>query len=212
MFSRELWYGNFGLDVRLLQQFLNRNGFGSFVCTGFYGEKTIKAVQALQRKYNISPDKGYFGTKTRAKVLELISDENRESIYKVAKSFIGLDVTPDDIVPDEYDCSDTVCTLLKKAGFNVGDFPLTTRLYEYLLNSKEWNVVNEYKRGDVIISPTGYGNGNISNGHVGIISDNGKIMSNSSVDGILRENYTIDSWNYRYKNKGGFPVVYFRKL
>src|SRR3954462_12894985 len=56
--------------------------------------------------------------------------------------------------------------------------------------------------GDIVISPTGYGNGSMPNGHVGIIGDNGQIMSNNSATGLWDIHFTLASWKARYVDQG----------
>lgn len=212
MFNRDLYINSFGKDVKELQKILTKMGFGSFMATGYFGTKTWDAVKSFQKAYKIEPALGFFGPITRAKINEILSDTNREHLYYVAKECVGTDVTPEDLVPDEVDCADTVCTILNLAGFDIGYYPYTLNLYKALKNSPHWiQIFDNYKRGDVIISPTSLGNGTIT-GHTGFISDNGKIISNSSSDGIVRENYTLDTWRKRYVEKGGLPLFVFRKL
>jgi hypothetical protein len=68
-------------NVKILQQFLNRNGFtvatkgaGSpgFETT-YFGPATTRAVILFQREYNIYPVAGYVGPLTRAKINAMIS-------------------------------------------------------------------------------------------------------------------------------------------
>jgi hypothetical protein len=37
-------------------------------------------------------------------------------------------------------------------------------------------------------------------------------MSNSSATGLWTNNYTITSWVARYRDKGGYPIYFFRKI
>lgn len=210
-FTRDLHYGNIGLDVRNLQIALTKLDYANLTGTGFFGEKTMQAVSAFQIANNITPTKGYFGTKTRAILLDKLSNMNRERLYITAVSCLGTDVTPDDIVPDEYDCADTVNQVFYKT-FNefIGGGASTYSMYRSLGDVSRFDRVDIPKCGDIIISPTGYGNGNLSNGHVGIVGQSGVIMSNNSYIGLFEENYTLDSWKARYGDKGGYPIAYFR--
>lgn len=215
-FSRDLQYGSFSLpygDVWNLQLGLQELGYGVFTPTGFFGSKTQDAVSRFQTDNGITPISGYFGPKSIIAFTTALafSRLHRLKIFSTALALVGTDVTPEDIVPDEYDCSDTVCTILAKAGFPVGNFPLTTDLFKYLTHSKDWSRVYEPYTGDIIISPTGWGSGQLSNGHVGIVGENSKIYSNSSATGLLTQNYTLVSWKARYVDIGQFPMLYFRK-
>jgi len=147
---------------------------------------------------------------------------NRLILYAEALKCIGTDASPNDVAPDEVGCAETVSDILIYAfGTKVGiSFTLSTNtLYKELLASKAFIQVDQPLEGDIIISPTGYGNGNLSNGHTGIVGqidntnrDNSIIMSNDSATGKFLENYTLGKWKARYKALGGYPVAFFRKI
>lgn len=212
IFKRDLKFGNVGNDVRELQIVLKKLKLGDFVCTGFFGNKTLRGVVDFQERQGLQMS-GYFGIQSRTAMEKIISDEQRENIYFEARSSLDNDVTPKDIVPDEYGCAEAVTAIVTKA---LGSFPegsiSTYQMYRSFLSSPNWIKVDVPLRGDIVISPTGYGNGKLSNGHVGICGMDGKIMSNSSADGLFKENYTIASWKDRYVTIGGYPVCYFRKV
>jgi hypothetical protein len=73
-FTRDLYTGVMGEDVRLLQQYLNTHGFVIAATgagspgkeTAMYGALTRKAVAAYQKANGIAPALGYFGPLTRA--------------------------------------------------------------------------------------------------------------------------------------------------
>ncbi len=72
---------------------------------------------------------------------------------------------------------------------------------------------SEVVPGTIIISPTGLGtNPQMPHGHVGIVSSDGKIMSNTSATGLWMENYDLVSWHERYAVGGGYPVKFFKKI
>lgn len=134
-----------------------------------------------------------------------------EILYKKAKESIGRDMAP---LHNIFGCAEAVnniafLSLRRPIGGDVS----TYRMIKALKNTpSRFKPVSyrEAKRGDIIISPTGYGSGELKNGHVGIISDDWKIMSNNSYNGLWEENYTWDSWVDRYRKKGGFPVYLFQ--
>lgn len=66
-FSRNLFYGCSGDDVSWLQTILRieLKDQIDFEPISYFGVKTLKAVRALQKKYHIMPDYGFFGEKTR---------------------------------------------------------------------------------------------------------------------------------------------------
>lgn len=71
--SRDLYLGLKGKDIEFLQQFLANEGvYPEKYITGYFGPLTKKAVIRFQQKYNIFPQLGYVGPKTRAKINELI--------------------------------------------------------------------------------------------------------------------------------------------
>lgn len=147
---------------------------------------------------------------------------NRLVLYDEALKCIGTDASPNDVAPDEVGCAETVSDLLIGAfGYNVGiAFTVSTNtLYKELLASRSFIQVDRPLEGDIIISPTGYGNGGLSNGHVGIMDtidntnfDNSLIMSNDSATGKFLQNYTLGRWKARYQQIGKYPVAFFRKL
>lgn len=73
---RDLRRGMFGEDVRLLQKFLNSNGFmvaeagpGSLgLETTFFGARTEDALARYQKTHGIAPTSGYFGPITRTHI------------------------------------------------------------------------------------------------------------------------------------------------
>jgi Putative peptidoglycan binding domain len=80
IFTRDLQLHDTGVDVRMLQQFLNNNGFlvsqtgpgspGNE--TTYFGVKTLVALVSFQKSAGIVPAKGYFGPITRALLGKLI--------------------------------------------------------------------------------------------------------------------------------------------
>lgn len=136
-------------------------------------------------------------------------------LFITAVCSLGTDASPNDVAPDEYGCAETVDTIHKKAfGLYVGGrLTLSTAvLYSILKTSRKWRKVDDPTPGCIVISPTGYGSGALSNGHVGIVSADGKIMSNTSATGRFEENYTLDTWRKRYVAVGGFPMDFFQKV
>ena len=138
----------------------------------------------------------------------------KPTLYDVAKANLGIDVTPKDEVDDEYACAHVVTTLMRMVYPETPIITGTATLYEWLLKQPTWKQTDAPDVGDIIISPTSYGNGSIS-GHVGILMENNLIASNNSAGvykGKLSENFTRETWNARYKVKGGFPVYHFTRV
>lgn len=136
-----------------------------------------------------------------------------DRIYKYACTKLGIDASPNDLAPDELGCAETVTTILHALFADVPILLGTNQLFSFLKQSAKFSQVQNPLPGDVIISPTGFGGFNgITNGHTGIVGQNGVIMSNSSATGNFEQNYTIDTWSARYKIKGGYPVCFFRRI
>lgn len=140
---------------------------------------------------------------------------NRLTLFDVAIQALGTDASPNDVAPDELGCAETVYDILAKAfPLKVG-FPFTVStnlLYKGLEESVLYTRIDSPLEGDIVISPTGYGTGGLSNGHVGIKGELDKIMSNSSASGTFEENYTMDTWKARYVGLGGYPIFFFRRI
>lgn len=137
----------------------------------------------------------------------------RGRFYLGALSAINTDASPNDLAPDELGCAETVNAIHRKVfGFEIGGGLSTNKLYKALESSSLWMRVDQPLSGDICISPSGYGNGNLSNGHVGIMTPDQGIMSNDSATGKFIENYTLSSWRARYQGIGGYPVALFRRI
>jgi len=141
---------------------------------------------------------------------EQLSDQLREKIYETACACIGEDVSP---VQGAYGCAESVNTVVERAiGVPVGGQYSTYWMYMTLKDSLKWMEVSEgdSEYGDIIISPTGFGNRKIlPNGHVGILAKGASVMSNNSETSLWEQNYTITTWKERY-GKAGYPVKFYR--
>lgn len=145
--------------------------------------------------------------------IEQIKPLPREILYEGAKMWLGKDITPEDSTPDEYDCAETVNQIHRVIfGDEIGGTVSTDNMYHCLLQRKDFIQIEFPLQGDIIISPTGHGNGRLKNGHVGIVGENGYILSNNSSTGKLEEYYTLSTWKDRYVTLGGFPMKFFRKV
>lgn len=153
-------------------------------------------IVALLRDYFSKPDPGASG-----------------KLYMIALTCLGVDASPNDIAPDEYGCAETVNAIHTRAfGAPIGGDVSTYRLYSAIRVHSRFIGSDTPRRGDIVLSPSGYGNGKLSNGHVGIVGDNGVIMSNDSKTGLFTENFTLDSWRKRYVDLGGYPMLFFRRV
>ena len=131
-------------------------------------------------------------------------------LHEVAISCLGLDMT---VYEKELGCAETINNVVFKTfGDYAGGNLSTYRMYHSIKNNRKFIEVKQSLPGDIVLSPTGHGNGKIKNGHVGIVSFGGKILSNDSKTGRFMPNYDFKSWNKRYKVKGGFPVLFYRRI
>lgn len=139
----------------------------------------------------------------------------QKRLFVTAACSLGTDASPNDVAPDEYGCAETVDTIHRKAlgTFITGTLTLSTAvLYKHFLKGGAW-VESAGEPGDIVISPTGWGtNPAMPNGHVGYVSIDRKIMSNSSATGMFEENYNLDTWRERYVVKGGYPMKFYKKI
>lgn len=138
---------------------------------------------------------------------------NRLIFFHAALSTLGKDIVPDSVVEDELACAAVVNAIHEKAfGFPIGGDVSTYRMYAALKQNKYFYRVDEPLEGDIIISPTGFGNLKVMTGHVGIVGERGKVMNNSSSTGKFVEFYTLDSWKKRWADMGGYPIYYYRRV
>lgn len=137
---------------------------------------------------------------------------NGNKLYEFCKKS-GLNNNWCQLGNKEVGCAETVRNLVMSATaipiINQG-MSSTAKLYKVLKNDRRFFSVEEPLAGDIIISPTIGGSGKLTNGHTGIVGENGNIMSNDSRNGLLKQNYTLDSWKKRYVDKGGYKMEFFR--
>ena len=124
----------------------------------------------------------------------------------------GTDFTEDWVCPDDVSCSFAVTTILKEIDPTFPIITGTATLDAYLTSSSKFERVLEPEAGDIVVSPTGQGNGVLPNGHTGFYINTTEIMSNDSNSGLWQKNYTRDTWRNRYHYKGGMPVRLYRKI
>lgn len=134
-------------------------------------------------------------------------------LYLGALTCLNTEASPNDLAPDELGCAETINAIHRKVfGFEIGGGLSTNRMYKVLDRSPLFLRIDQPSEGDLVISPTGYGNGRLPNGHVGIVSKDGMIMSNDSKTGLFVENYSLNTWKDRYVGQGGYPVCFFRRI
>lgn len=135
----------------------------------------------------------------------------KKTLLQHAQDSLGIDITPDDMIPDTVACAITMSTLLRKVD---PTFPLVAgswTLWDILEHRADYARVVVPTPGTIIISPTGTGNGTIP-GHVGIFMEDMTIASNDSNTGKFMKNYTLNTWMERYGKKGGFKSYLYKKV
>jgi hypothetical protein len=123
-------------------------------------------------------------------------------IYQTGKKYLGKDIA---LTQQELGCSEAVNYIFKQAiGKEIGGDYSTYRMYLCLKKDERFEKVASPAKGDIIISPTGFGKGN---GHVGIMSDGNKIMSNNSYTFLWDEHLDLITWK---KFFASFPIEFYR--
>jgi hypothetical protein len=108
-------------------------------------------------------------------------------------------------------CVYAVDTIVANAtGINVTDSLSTIELNKALASSQNFyyagSDLKQTRKGDIVVSPTVGTN----RGHTGIVSEDGGggIISNSSSQGKITENYTATTWQNYYEGKGLQTYIY----
>lgn len=151
-----------------------------------------------------------------AKALALRSTIRMWRLYDEAKKALGEDLTK--IAPDMLGCAESVSRIIQRAvpDLNFPTLTSTTQLYNHFEKSPSFKQVDTPVYADIILAPTGFGNGKVSNGHVGIV---GKftaydgtpwVMSNTSDSGFWEANMTVGSFTRYYQGRGGYPILFYR--
>lgn len=130
------------------------------------------------------------------------------SLLEESLRHIGTDASPIDRADDVLGCAESVTEILKKIRPNTPIILATWILNDYLKNHKGYRRVYIPMPGNIIISPTGAGNGSIR-GHVGIVGRKDVIMANVSDSGKWMASYTIESWKARYEDRGGIDTIFY---
>jgi len=136
----------------------------------------------------------------------------REILYKVSVDSLGKEMSPQDLADDEVACVESLEGVIKKAfGFYVGGKTpiLATWIFlDALRKDDRFEEVSKGQPGDIILCPTGSGNGRIR-GHVGILG-NHNIMSNNSYTSLWDASFTHETWYQRYEVRGDLDTHIFR--
>ncbi|MCR2833467.1 hypothetical protein [Parerythrobacter lacustris] len=137
----------------------------------------------------------------------------REVLYQVAFTSLGRRMGLDTNIPKEVNCANAithVMTLAGVKGLPGKGIPGTSTLYDWLRKSVEFEKAAAPQFGDIIIYPTGMGNGEVRNGHV-FIAGKHQLMSNNSATGRWDNHWeNLAEADAFYTKKGGIPRFCFR--
>jgi hypothetical protein len=135
----------------------------------------------------------------------------QERLLISANKFIGQDASPEDNVPDEVGCVESIVNVIREV---YPDFPTiyhTMLLYYELVKNPHFKSTLEIKKGNIIVSPTGSGNGTIR-GHCGVIAEDNRIISANSKTGHWENNYSLQNWINNFRGKGGLRIYIFEPI
>lgn len=137
---------------------------------------------------------------------------NGNKLYEVAKASLGKDLNGN---YNELGCAFTLNNLAQWAwGKPIGGGASTADLFKFLQDTNKFTPVDEANTlpGDIIMSATGTSiKKPTAHGHCGVVAKYG-IVSNSSEDDSVQEQWNIKAWNAYYHDYLGFPVYYFRPV
>lgn len=155
---------------------------------------------------------------TRIVLEEQPRETRREILYRVSKSYIGVETTPKDEVPDQVACVASLQEVYRKAfGHYIGTGAAlynTRALKEALLVHQDFERIQPGNEmfGDVCVFPTGENTHSTSpnvRGHVFVVGKR-DWMSNDSSSGLWKANWTKDSALRYFVRANGFPQFVFR--
>lgn len=188
--NRTLKYGSKGEDVVQLQKVLNKFKCGNLISDGEFGKNTKNAVIAFQKKYGLKPD-GVVGSKTRAKIAELLKkEENNQKNSENKKETSKEDTSKKDNNKKDENVSNYLENLRKnKLGFSKEKLEAICVAAEVLLNEN-------YKLAFV----AGILGNIVAEGKIGQFESSNYISNPSKEPGYLV--YVDENFNYRHKFSG----------
>lgn len=134
-----------------------------------------------------------------------------EQLYEAAKAHLGLHLTLDPSVPPDLGCAECWSFVARFAGIPIpnGGFPGTTGIGSFIRQSGLFKKANVPTPGTTVLAETGTSTKGSPHGHVGIMGQNGWIMSNDSDTGLFVAKYTAATWNAYFSTTLGFPTEYW---
>lgn len=141
--------------------------------------------------------------------------ETGEQLYAKSKSLLGQELTPGDEIPDVVGCVANLQEVYRRTtGRYIGNGSAlysTKALKDWMLKDKNFTQPSEPLPGDILVYPTGEGNGNVSNGHCFVVGKR-DWMSNNSFNGLWSADFTEAKARAFYEKKGGFTPYIFRPV
>lgn len=141
----------------------------------------------------------------------IITMTKSEQIYEKALSLVGTDASPSDEVNDSIACAETLSTIINSID---NTFPVITgtwTLWDFVKRiRKDFIKITQPEKGAILMYVTGTGNGKIKNGHVFIVGENGKLLSNNSLTGKFDSHWTVETARNHYGVEGGYPRYIYR--
>lgn len=127
-----------------------------------------------------------------------------------ARILEGKDLS--ELAPNEFGCAESVSRILTQFGLLHAVCTGTWTLNQELKNSRYFQRISEYDvtPGTIIIATTGEGNGQLKNGHVGIVDENKRVWSNNSYTGKWSNHLNVMFFKNYYGLIGGFPIHYYK--
>ncbi len=193
-----------GDDITAMQMQLRDLGYMS-ATTGYYGEKTVVAMQEFQGRNGLSQD-GMAGEQSfellyspnakesRNKTQSARTRANISKMIEVAKSKLGSKYVLGNTGPKSFDCSGLVYYCMKEAGSNRRR--LNAAGYSQVSDWTKITSMSKLKKGDLIFF---YNNAKTKVGHVGIVISSGMMIDASSANGkVVKRNYTSSYWKSHF--------------
>jgi len=144
--------------------------------------------------------------KTAEEIKKQLEPTMNERFLKICLDALDTDVTPKDLVSDEFACAEVVSTLIQKILPDFKIYPSTQDLDAKMFLDKRFKRITEPEIGAIIISPrtrTQYG-------HCGVFITSQRIASNNSQTGLFQGNYFWDSWIREFKDKRGLKIYIYK--
>lgn len=179
-------------DVVTMQKRLKELGYFTATCTGLYGDKTVAAVKAFQKKNNLKAD-GIAGSKTLSAMYSasavpgaMTEDEKLkakiDNMIEIAQSYMGAKYVRGGNGPKSFDCSGFTTRVFREAYSYT--MPRTAYTQGYNNFGRKIKSMSELKRGDLVFFNTNKNDSDRCD-HVGIYMGKNQFIHASSTEGKI---------------------------